>query len=290
LKKGTVGRHLQAGSVDDLGEDGVLIGTKLAFKLGLKRDDRITLISPQGQQTAFGTVPRIKAFRVAGLFELGMNEYDSNMIFTALPTAQLFFQVPDAVTSLEIFAADPETVQRLRAPLSDIVGDKGRIFDWQQANSSFFNAIQVERNVMFLILTLIIVVAAFNIISSMIMMVKDKGRDIAIMRTMGATRGMILRIFMLAGASVGVVGTIAGFILGVVFCANIESIRRLIENFTGSTVFDPTIYFLSQLPAKIDAGEVAVVTGMALALSFLATIYPSWRAARLDPVEALRYE
>jgi lipoprotein-releasing system permease protein len=290
LKKGTIGKNLQSGSVDELGEDGVLIGTKLAFKLGLRVDDRITLISPQGQQTAFGTVPRIKAFRVAGLFELGMNEYDSNMIFTALPTAQLFFQVPDAVTSLEIFAADPELVPRLRAPLADIVGDKGRLFDWQQANSSFFNAIQVERNVMFLILTLIIVVAAFNIISSMIMMVKDKGRDIAIMRTMGATRGMILRIFMLAGASVGVVGTIAGFVLGVVFCANIESIRRLIENFTGSTVFDPTIYFLSQLPAKIDAGEVAVVTGMALALSFLATIYPSWRAARLDPVEALRYE
>ena len=178
-------------------------------------------------------MPRIKAFRVAGLFELGMNEYDSNMIFTALPTAQLFFQVPDAVTSLNLRrrsragAAPPGA-----AP--DIVGDKGRIFDWQQANSSFFNAIQVERNVMFLILTLIIVVAAFNIISSMIMMVKDKGRDIAIMRTMGATRGMILRIFMLAGASVGVVGTIAGFVLGVVFCANIESIRRLIENFTGS--------------------------------------------------------
>ena len=290
LKKGTIGKNLQSGSVDELGEDGVLIGTKLAFKLGLRVDDRITLISPQGQQTAFGTVPRIKAFRVAGLFELGMNEYDSNMIFTALPTAQLFFQVPDAVTSLEIFAADPELVPRLRAPLANIVGDKGRLFDWQQANSSFFNAIQVERNVMFLILTLIIVVAAFNLISSMIMMVKDKGRDIAIMRTMGATRGMILRIFMLAGASVGVVGTIAGFVLGVVFCANIESIRRLIENFTGSTVFDPTIYFLSQLPAKIDAGEVAVVTGMALALSVLATIYPSWRAARLDPVEALRYE
>jgi lipoprotein-releasing system permease protein len=290
LKKGTIGRHLQMGSVDDLGEDGVLIGTRLAFKLGLKEGDNVTIISPQGNATPFGTVPRIKAFRVAGLYEMGMNDYDSGMVFMALAPAQVFFRVPEAVTSLEIFAADPELVPRLRAPLANVVGDKGRLFDWQQANSSFFNAIQVERNVMFLILTLIIVVAAFNIISSMIMMVKDKGRDIAIMRTMGATRGMILRIFMLAGASVGVVGTIAGFVLGVVFCANIESIRRLIENFTGSTVFDPTIYFLSQLPAKIDAGEVAVVTGMALALSFLATVYPSWRAARLDPVEALRYE
>jgi lipoprotein-releasing system permease protein len=198
--------------------------------------------------------------------------------------------VPDAVTSLEIFITDPDQVRSADAAIRGIIGDRGRIFDWQQANSSFFNAIQVERNVMFLILTLIIIVAAFNIISSMIMLVKDKGRDIAILRTMGATRGMVLRIFVLAGASVGIVGTLSGFLLGIVFCANIESIRQLVQKLTGTQVFDPTIYFLSQLPAKVDAGEVAAVVGMALALSFLATIYPSWRAARLDPVEALRYE
>jgi lipoprotein-releasing system permease protein len=290
LKTGAIGQHIRAGSIDDLDEDGVLVGTRLALKLGIRVGDDVSLISPQGNPTPFGTVPRIKAFRVAGLFELGMSEYDSNMIFTALPIAQTFFRVPDAVTSLEVFVSDPDNVRRTALEVAGILGDRGRIFDWQQANSSFFNAIQVERNVMFLILTLIIIVAAFNIISSMIMLVKDKGRDIAILRTMGATRGMVLRIFVLAGASVGIVGTLSGFILGVAFCANIETIRQAIQTLTGTQLFDPTIYFLSQLPAKVDPAEVAAVVGMALALSFLATIYPSWRAARLDPVEALRYE
>jgi lipoprotein-releasing system permease protein len=290
LKSGAVGQHLRAGSVDDLQDDGVLIGTRLAMKLGLRLGDDITLISPQGNPTPFGTMPRIKAFRVAGLFELGMSEYDSSLVFTAMPIAQTFFRVPEAVTSLEVFVGDPDNVRRTTHELGAIIGAEARIIDWQQANSSFFNAIQVERNVMFLILTLIIIVAAFNIISSMIMLVKDKGRDIAILRTMGATRGMVLRIFILAGASVGIVGTVSGFVLGIAFCANIETIRQFIQNLTGTQLFDPTIYFLSQLPAKVDPGEVAAVVGMALALSFLATIYPSWRAARLDPVEALRYE
>jgi lipoprotein-releasing system permease protein len=290
LKNGAVGHNLKAGRIDDLGDDGVLVGSRLAMKLGLAIGDNVSLISPQGNPTPFGTVPRIKAFRVAGIFELGMSEYDSNMIFTALPIAQTFFRVPEAVTSLEVFVTDPDKVRRATNEIHGIVGNQARIIDWQQANSSFFNAVQVERNVMFLILTLIILVAAFNIISSMIMLVKDKGRDIAILRTMGATRGMVLRIFILAGASIGVVGTIAGFVLGVAFCANIETIRQWVQKITGTQVFDPTIYFLSQLPAKIDSGEVATVVGMALALSFLATIYPSWRAARLDPVEALRYE
>jgi lipoprotein-releasing system permease protein len=290
LKSGQVGQNLKAGSIEELEDDGVLVGTRLAFKLGLRVGDDVSLISPQGNPTPFGTMPRIKAFRVAGLFELGMSEYDSNMMFTALPTAQTFFRVPEAVTSLEVFITDPDQVRQADLAIRGVVGDRGRIFDWQQANSSFFNAIQVERNVMFLILTLIIIVAAFNIISSMIMLVKDKGRDIAILRTMGATRGMVLRIFVLAGASVGIVGTLSGFLLGIVFCANIETIRQFVQTLTGTQVFDPTIYFLSQLPAKVDAGEVAAVVGMALSLSFLATIYPSWRAARLDPVEALRYE
>jgi lipoprotein-releasing system permease protein len=164
------------------------------------------------------------------------------------------------------------------------------ILDWQQSNSSFFTAIQVERNVMFLILTLIIVVAAFNIISSLIMLVKDKGRDIAILRTMGATRGMIMRIFLLSGASVGVIGTIFGFLLGLTFSLNIETIRQWVEKLSGTNVFNAEIYFLSKLPAIVDPMEVVIVVGMGLSLSFLATIYPSWRAARLDPVEALRYE
>jgi lipoprotein-releasing system permease protein len=178
----------------------------------------------------------------------------------------------------------------LRGPIALAAATPVRVGDWQQVNSSFFTAIQVERNVMFLILTLIIVVAAFNVISGLIMLVKDKGRDIAILRTMGATRGMIMRIFLLAGASVGFVGTVLGFVLGLVFCQNIEHIRQLIQKLTGTNLFSPEIYFLSQLPAKIDANEVATVVIMSFALSFLATLYPSWRAARLDPVEALRYE
>jgi lipoprotein-releasing system permease protein len=285
-----VGAHMIDGGIDRLDDDSVLIGTRMAFRMGLRVGDDLTLISPQGTTTAFGTVPRIKSYRIAGTFELGMSEYDSSFVFMPLAAAQLFFNVPNAVTSLEIFTSDPDDVRPVRRAVAEAVGDKGRVFDWQQANSSFFNAIQVERNVMFLILTLIILVAAFNIISSMIMLVKDKGRDIAILRTMGATRGMVLRIFILTGASIGVVGTVAGFLLGLGFAANIETIRQGIQHLTGTQLFDPTIYFLSQLPAKVDPTEVAVVVVMALALSFLATLYPSWRAARLDPVEALRYE
>jgi lipoprotein-releasing system permease protein len=164
------------------------------------------------------------------------------------------------------------------------------VYDWQRSNASFFNAVQVERNVMFVILTLIIVVAAFNIISSLIMLVKDKGRAIAILRTMGATRASIMRIFFISGASVGVVGTLLGFALGLAFCDNIETLQHWVERLSGTNVFAPEIYFLSKLPAKVDPVEVAVVTAMALALSFLATVYPSWRAARIEPAEALRYE
>jgi lipoprotein-releasing system permease protein len=283
--------HVQAGSLDDFkGDEAVVIGDKLAQRLGVKVGDKITLISPEGRATAFGTVPRVKAYTVAATFEVGMFEYDSTFVFMPLPAAQVYFRVPNAVSSLEVIAADPDRLGYLRDAIIQALNRPVRILDWQQANSSFFNAIEVERNVMFLILTLIIVVAAFNIISSLIMLVKDKGQDIAILRTMGATKGMIMRIFLLAGASIGVVGTLAGFGLGLAFADNIETIRQWIQGMTGTQLFAPEIYFLSQLPAKVDAGEVATVVTMALVLSFLATLYPSWRAARLDPVEALRYE
>jgi lipoprotein-releasing system permease protein len=283
--------HVQAGSLDDFkGDEAVVIGDKLAQRLGVKVGDKITLISPEGRATAFGTVPRVKAYTVAATFEVGMFEYDSTFVFMPLPAAQVYFRVPNAVSSLEVIAADPDRLGYLRDAVIQALNRPVRILDWQQANSSFFNAIEVERNVMFLILTLIIVVAAFNIISSLIMLVKDKGQDIAILRTMGATKGMIMRIFLLAGASIGVVGTLAGFGLGLAFADNIETIRQWIQGMTGTQLFAPEIYFLSQLPAKVDAGEVATVVTMALVLSFLATLYPSWRAARLDPVEALRYE
>ncbi len=270
--------------------ESVLIGHRLAEKLGLGVGDTITLISPKGNATAFGTVPRLRGYRIAGTFKVGMFEYDSGFIFMPLETAQTYFKLPDAVTQIEVFTTNPDLVPDLRAEIYRTAGGGVRLYDWQQANASFFNAIQVERNVMFLILTLIILVAAFNIISSLIMLVKDKGRDIAILRTMGATRGMILRIFFLAGASVGVVGTVCGTVLGVLFATNIEGIRQFIQSIIGRELFAAEIYFLTQLPARVDPSEVVTVVLMALGLSFAATIYPAWRAAKLDPVEALRYE
>jgi lipoprotein-releasing system permease protein len=282
--------HIVQGSLADFDDDGVAVGDRLARRLGVAVGSAISVISPQGTATAFGTMPRIKTYRVAALFNVGMYEYDNSFIFVPLEAAQLFFRLPDAVTSLEVFVADPDRVREERRLIATALGGQVRIVDWQQANSSLFNAVEIERNVMFLILTLIILVAAFNIISSMIMMVKDKGRDIAILRTMGASRAAILRIFMLSGASIGILGTIAGLLLGVVFTLNIEAIRQGLQKVIGTDLFAAEIYFFTRIPARLEPSEVAAVVVMALALSFLATLYPSWRAARLDPVEALRYE
>jgi len=277
-----VSDHIVQGSLADFDDDGVAVGDRLARRLGLAVGGPITIISSQGTATAFGTMPRIKTYRVVALFDVGMYEYDNSFIFVPLEAAQLFFRLPNTVTSLEVFVADPDRVREDRRLIAAALGGHVRIVDWQQANSSLFNAVEIERNVMFLILTLIIVVAAFNIISSMIMMVKDKGRDIAILRTMGASRGAILRIFVLSGASIGVVGTVAGLLL--------EAIRQALQKVIGTDLFAAEIYFFTRIPARLDSGEVAAVVIMALVLSFLATLYPSWRAARLDPVEALRYE
>jgi lipoprotein-releasing system permease protein len=285
-----VSGHIVAGSLADFGDDGVAIGDRLARRLGISVGGIVTAVSPQGTDTAFGTMPRIKSYHVVAVFDVGMYEYDNSFIYAPLAAAQLFFQVPQAVTDLEVFVVDPDRVRGISARIAGALDRPLRIVDWQQANFSLFNAVEIERNVMFLILTLIIVVAAFNIISSMIMMVKDKGRDIAIMRTMGASRGMILRIFMLSGASIGVVGTAVGLVLGIVVTRNLEKIREFLQSILHVDLFSAEIYFFTRIPARIDSNEVIAVVVMALALSFLATLYPSWRAARLDPVEALRYE
>jgi len=286
-----VADNIKAGSLDDFeGGNAVVIGRRLASNLGLSVGERIRLISPKGNATAFGTVPRVRAYKIAATFEIGMHEYDSSFIFMPLSSAQVYFKFPGAVSHLEVFITDPDNALAVGRDISKALKGAARIHDWQRVNASFFNAIQVERNVMFLILTLIIVVAAFNIISSLIMLVKDKGKDIAILRTMGATRGMIMRIFFIAGASVGTIGTFAGFGLGLAFAENIETVRQWIQGLTGTELFAAEIYFLSQLPAVVDPGEVIAVVLMGLGLSFLATLYPSWRAARLDPAEALRYE
>ena len=287
-----VGDHIVAGSLAAFqGEDAVAIGVGLAQRFGLGIGNNLTIVSPQGQATAFGTVPRIRAYRVVAIFQAGVNDYDSSVVFLPIQAAQIYFMMPNAVSQIEVMVKDPDRVGEVnRAIRAALPGIPLRVVDWQQSNNSFFSAVEVEKNVMFLILTLIILVAAFNIVSSLIMMVKDKTGDIAVLRTIGASRGAILRIFLMCGASVGFAGTIVGSLIGIVFCRNIEAIRHVVEAITGTNVFNPEVYFLTHLPAKLDWGEVAQVIGLAFGLSLLATIYPSWRAARTDPVEALRHE
>jgi len=290
-KRKIIAEGVLNGALSNFGEeDGILVGSKLAGRLRVGPGDVLNLVAPQGSISPFGSVPRMRGYRIVGLFEVGMFEYDNSMIFMPMPAAQLFFQLPEAVSNLEVTVADPDDARSIGTGIRQALGPDARVFDWQQSNATFVNALQVERNVMFLILTLIIVVAAFNIISSLIMLVKDKGRDIAVLRAMGATRGMIMRIFFLSGSAVGFAGTIAGFVLGLVFSLNVESIRSALQTMTGTKLFPDEIYFLSRLPAEVDPGEVATVVLMALGLSMLATIFPSRRAAKLHPAEALRYE
>jgi lipoprotein-releasing system permease protein len=289
-KRSMLADNIKAGTLGNFNGNSAIIGDRLARKLGVTIGDKITIISPKGNVTAFGTMPRMRAYKVAALYHIGMYEYDSGFVFLPLAAAQLYFRTGKGVSNLEIFVEDPDKVDHLKSKVMKAAEFKGRMHDWQQANASFFNAIKVERNVMFLILTLIIVVAAFNIVSSMIMMVQTKGKDIAILRTMGSTSGMVMRVFFLSGASVGVIGTLAGVVLGLAFSLNIETIRQWIQGLTGTDLFAAEIYFLSQLPARVEAGEVISVVFMGLILTFLATLYPSWRASKIDPADALRYE
>jgi lipoprotein-releasing system permease protein len=284
--------NIRAGNLAQFtGDDTIIIGTRLAQKLRVGLGDKVTMVSPQGRTTVIGMVPRLKAYTVVALFDTGMNEYDSGYVFLPLAAAQTYFQMREAVSQIEIFVQNPDQVRQATREITRTLSPMPfRVLDWQASNSSFFAAVQVERNVMFLILTLIIVVAAFNIISSLIMLVKDKGRDIAVLRTMGASSGAIMRIFLLCGASIGVLGTLIGFVIGLVFCLNIESIRQALQSLTGTQLFSPEVYFLTRLPAIVDTNEVTQVVLMGLGLSLLATLYPSWRAAKTDPVEALRNE
>ena len=287
----TVSKNLSPGALARFeGGDSVIVGSRLAAKLGVGPGLDITLIAPRGNVTPFGTTPRVKTYTIAGTFNIGMSEYDETFIFMPLSEAQLYFNTGAGVNGLEVMVADPDHLESLQGRIAQVSGMGTRIVTWKDMNSSLFGALQVERNVMFLILTLIILVAALNIVSGLIMLVKDKGADIAILRTMGATRGAVMRVFLIAGASIGVTGTLLGFVVGVVFCANIEEIRQFLSSLTGTTLFNPEIYFLSRMPAEMDPSEVIAVVVMSLTLSLLATLYPSWRAARLDPVEALRYE
>lgn len=288
---GAVADNIVQGSLSDFDSaGGVAIGDGMARQLGLRLGDPVTIISPDGDLTPFGTTPRVKAYPVNAIFKIGMSEYDSSILFMPLSEGQLFFNLEGNVSLIEVYIGDADEVGTMKPVVAEAIGRPHYLSDWRQRNLSFFNALQVERNVMFMILTLIILVAALNIISGLTMLVKDKGRDIAILRTMGATRGAIMRIFMMTGSAIGVTGTIAGVVLGVVVCQNIKAIQDFVDSITGGQVWDPTIRFLSDIPARMDTGETISVVAMALVLSFLATLFPAWRAARLDPVEALRYE
>lgn len=273
------------------GDDVIIIGETLAEQANLGVGSRLTLISPKGSATVMGNIPRIKSYRIIGIFDSGMHEYNSSYVFLPMQAAQKYFQLDDEVTGIQIFSNDSTHIQAVTHQLENSFrNDNLKFVDWTQSNNAFFGAVQVEQNVMFLILALIILVAAFNVISSLIMMVKDKTRDIAILRTMGASRGAIMRIFLMCGASVGVTGTLIGTILGILFCKNIEHIRQGLQKITGTNLFNPEVYYLEHLPAKLDWSDVIQVVSMALFLSLLATLYPSWKAAKTDPVEALRNE
>ncbi len=291
LKLPSLANNIKRGSLDgfDTGQ-GVMVGRVLAERLSLQLGDSVTLVAPKGAVTPMGVTPRIKPYKITAIFEIGMSEYDLGFVYMPLTEAQAYFNRAGDVTQIEVYVDNPDHVDRLRPPVADAAGRPVFIIDWHQRSATFFNALQVERNVMFLILMLIVLVAALNIVSGLIMLVTDKEPDIGILRTMGATQRAVMRIFLIIGASIGVVGTAVGFFVGLLVCHYIEPIRQFLSWVTGMRIFPSELYFLYKLPAQMDPGETAAVVLMSVALSVLATLYPSWRAARLDPLEALRYE
>jgi lipoprotein-releasing system permease protein len=287
---GSITGNVRQGTLENFdASGGVAIGRRLAENLSLQVGDTLTLITPRGAATPFGTAPRIKAYPIVATFEIGMSEFDATFVYLPLAEAQAFFNRDRDVTVIEVFLDNPDKVEEARGAIEMAAERPVLLTDWRQRNRTFFSALEVERNVMFIILMLIVLVAALNIVSGLIMLVKDKSSDIAILRTMGATRGAIMRVFLITGASIGVLGTFAGFALGLLFAANIQSIQEFVSWMLNRQLWDPTLRFLSEIPSDVNPGEVTSVVLMSIVLSLLATLYPSWRAARLDPVQALRY-
>jgi lipoprotein-releasing system permease protein len=282
--------HVKVGTLDGFDTSGgVAIGQGLAETLSLRVGDNITVLTAKGVQTPFGTAPRIKSYPVRAIFQIGMSQFDNLFVYMPLPEAQVFFNRENEATVIELFLSDPEKIDEVRQAIDLSAGRPMIMTDWRERNKTFFDALKVERNVMFIIVTLIVLVAALNIISGLIMLVKDKSADIAILRTMGATRGAIMRIFLITGTSIGIAGTFAGFLIGLVIAENVEAIRSGMNSLLHANLFPAELYFLSRLPSVVDPGDVITVVAMTMSLSILATLYPSWRAARLDPVEALRH-
>nr|WP_210326155.1 lipoprotein-releasing ABC transporter permease subunit [Oricola nitratireducens] len=291
VKLDSISKNIKEGSVESyLTGDGVAIGTGMALDLGLVVGDLIKVISPEGDVTPFGTTPRVKSYPVRAIFQMGMSEYDKSIIFMPLEEAQLYFNQEGQAQVIEAFVDDPDAVDSYKPLVEKAAGRPVYISDWRQRNQAFFSALLIERNAMFLILSIVVVVASLNIVASLIMMVKEKARGVAILRTMGATQAAVMRIFIMAGIGVGFVGTMAGLILGLLVCWNIKGIQRVMNWLSGTDVWDPTIRFLSEIPARMNPYETTAVIFLSLGLSFLAAILPAWRAAKLDPVEALRYE
>lgn len=287
---GIVG-NIRDGSLEGFDKaEGVAIGQRLAETLGVRVGDKISLLIAKGGQTPFGVAPRIKAYNVVAIFAIGMSEFDNVFVYMPLTEAQAFFNKDNEATVVEVFVEDPDQIDAFRLAFDKEVTRPVIITDWRQRNRTFFETLQVEKNILFIILSLIVIVAAFNIISGLTMLVKDKTQDIAILRTIGATRGAVLRIFMMIGASIGVVGTLAGFALGLLLAKNLDAIRNAINSAFNANLFPAEFYFLSRLPAIVDAREVAVIVGMTLIIAILASIYPAWKAASLDPIDALRHE
>jgi lipoprotein-releasing system permease protein len=285
-----VAGNVRQGSLDNFdAAGGVAIGRRLAESLSLQAGDTLTLITPRGASTPFGTAPRIKGYPIVAVFEIGMSEFDATFVYMPLGEAQSYFNREGDVTLIEVFLDNADKVDEARQAIEMAAERPVLMTDWRQRNRTFFAALEVEKNVMFLILMLIVVVAALNIISGLIMLVQDKSSDIGILRTMGATRGAIMRVFLMIGASIGLLGNLAGFGLGLVLSLNVENVRQLVSRLTTSNIFPAELYFLSRLPSEVDPVEIATVVSFAMALSLIATLYPSWRAARLDPVQALRY-
>lgn len=284
--------HIVAGDLSAFkGDDAIVVGVTLARSYRLKPGDSLTIISPDGAATAFGTIPRVRAYKVVAVFDSGLADYNSSVVFLPLPAAQIFFQKPNAATGIEIRLADPQNISVVERPLRALLqGKPVYARDWRHANDTIVGVLQVQKDTMFIVLGMIVLVAAFNVVSSLIMLVKDKRADIAVLRTMGASNGAIMRIFLMCGAFVGVTGTVIGALIGIAFCWNIHAVQEFVETITGGRVFDASVFLLSKLPNTIDWGDVVRVVVLGLALSLLATLYPSWRAARTDPVEALRHE